>query len=395
MSKIKVKTTGSRTNIPNSLIDSWKSVLITQGKFPKGTNKGEHKPDFLVKILARSLKRELAELWGSFTQSRKRLTENSLTGKKEAMTYLLGFHLANIARYIHTIEHTNKYWDLPLLIKKQKKINIIDLGCGSGALAQSNLWFVLSSGAKAKNITIKLVDKSNHLLNAATAGLDEISKDVKISCHKGDLTTLHIDKYTNDDQDTLTIINLGYIWNELCKNKKASATILRLIEYFNTKQTPCIIIVLEPGSQNQSRDAMGLREHLIHEGYTTLYPCPHNIACPLLEKSRDWCYREVYWTHPPIQKYIDNLMQIERTILATSSYVFANSAAKKQLSEKSIAENIIVGRPKRLNNNKNEKLSDTPSDYLLCTTRGLKKIPITKRPPHQLRGEPLKQSTKQ
>jgi len=369
-----------RAKIPAELIDAWQETIIENARFSRGTRVNTEKPETLVRGLAKSEKNTLIELWKTFTSEREQLNAKTLTGKKEAVAYLLGFHLSNSARIIHTFNAASKRWNIKDFIGNQEQVRIIDLGCGSGAMAQANVCFVKSAHNEDAKIQVQLVDGSSHLLDAAVSGLNKIDQKASVRAHKGDLAGLIVDKYVSD-KNPFTFINLGYVWNEIVKNRSARQKISKLFSAVIRNETESLITVIEPGSQDQSRAAMELREELIEQGFMPLYPCPHSNSCPLLEMSRDWCYSEITWAHPPVQKFIDSQIGVERTVLAASAFLFASPALMKKLKPLAKDLEIVVGRPTRPSPSDSRNPSDRSNfgkkaDYLLCTKEGIKKTPI-------------------
>lgn len=51
------------------------------------------------------------------------------------------------------------------------------------------------------------------------------------------------------------------------------------------------LIILEPSTQNISRNLLKFREMAIEKGYQVLAPCLHSLKCPMLHESKkDWCF---------------------------------------------------------------------------------------------------------
>ena len=51
------------------------------------------------------------------------------------------------------------------------------------------------------------------------------------------------------------------------------------------------LMILEPATSQDGRKLLELRSQLIQKGYSIWAPCLHQLACPLLTKSKtDWCH---------------------------------------------------------------------------------------------------------
>jgi hypothetical protein len=90
------------------------------------------------------------------------------------------------------------------------------------------------------------------------------------------------------------------------------------------KETPSLLLVTDSANQIVARRMMELREELVQAGYQVLYPCPHQLHCPMLDSQRDWCYSEAAWELPTYQKRIDHLMEVRREVVGASMYLFAS-----------------------------------------------------------------------
>ncbi len=371
--------------LPSIVTKAWKETILAVGKFPKGTEIASSTDDALLKTLAHSERGAIASLWKTFTSDRDTLTAKTLSDKKNSAAYLLGFHLPNIARVMHGINATCRRSAIKPALENYKKATIVDLGCGSGAMAQASLWFLRSLKNPISAIDIRLVDSSAPLLETAKLLLTKTFDGAQVRTHRGKLDGLLVSKYL-PDPDALGIYNFGYVWNELANNPRAKGKVFDLFKSLINKDTASLIIVVEPGSQDQSRSAMVLRDRLVDLGFHTLYPCPNNRPCPMLERSRDWCYSEVTWQPPMIQKLIDRHIGIERTVLAASCYVFASPRLAKQLTARTIKMEVVVGRPVK---GAKGQMKSKEIEYLTCSESGLKKAPVKAGELPMARGELL------
>jgi SAM-dependent methyltransferase len=253
-----------------------------------------------------------------------------------------------------------------------KKALIVDLGCGSGAMAQSSLWLLRSLQNPIDDIEFRLVDTSAPLLDTAKKLLTKTYPNSRIKAHRGKIDGLLVSKYL-PDPDALGIYNLGYVWNELAKNSRAKGKLLNLLEGLIKKDVAALIFVVEPGSQDQSRSTMVLRNRMTDLGYHVHYPCPNNRECPMLDRSRDWCYSEIGWQPPPIQKLIDRQIGIDRATLAASCYVFATPKLAKLIKARTTKMKVIVGRPVK---GTRASVKTTEIEYLTCSDSGIKKAAV-------------------
>jgi hypothetical protein len=376
--------TGATPKLPQILLKAWRQCIISNGKFPEGTAKATDTEENLLRILAKSERGAITRLWRTFTQERDALSARTMTDKRNAVAYLLGFHLPNLARALHAVNNSSKRASIKPALESFASATIVDIGCGSGAMAQASLSLVKGLKKPIANVNLRLIDASGPLLDAATLMLQGIDPDADIRTHRGRLDTLAPGKYL-PDVGSVGIYNLGYVWNEIAKNPRARNKIFELFEKLIANKVPALVFITEPGTQDQSRSAMVLRNQLTSLGYQVYYPCPSNAPCPLLERSRDWCYSEIPWNPPAIQKLVDKFIGIERSKLAASCYALATPAMGQMIELKLKNMQVVVGRPVKAP--KGQATSSQKSfEYLLCTSQGPKKTPATPGKPPLDRG---------
>ena len=78
------------------------------------------------------------------------------------------------------------------------------------------------------------------------------------------------------------LVTLSYVLDEL-----SSAEGKALVDALWAK-TEGVLVIVEPGTPAGWRRLVGVRERLLATGAILLAPCPHALACPLVEP--DWCH---------------------------------------------------------------------------------------------------------
>ena len=182
-----------------------------------------------------------------------------------------------------------------------------------------------------------------------------------------------------ENSSKLNILCLGYAINEwqgqslksfLSGWKKANHWIAQ-------QKNPWLIVLLDSAQQNESRQLMQIRDQALAEGMEVLLPCTHSLACPMLSRSRDWCFSELRLPNNFELHAIDQIMGRKRDHFSTSAYVFWNGKAhdvKAQDQFKDFREknaSAVVGRPLDIF----AKNSFVKKNILLCNQDGIKKIP--------------------
>ena len=169
-------------------------------------------------------------------------------------------------------------------LKRYEKVNILDLGCGTGSLGHGFYQFLQTSGFEGETF-VGLIDQQGPFLDAARLGYEKLGFEGTIKSHRGVIeNSLNIAASSLSD-DSLNVILLGYVWNEVSKNPKAQRRLMEFIDKQQEKNT--IVLVLEPANQFISRSAMELRDQLNLMSFNSLYPCLHNSPCPMLNRSKD------------------------------------------------------------------------------------------------------------
>jgi SAM-dependent methyltransferase len=370
---------------PDTLLTSrrsysiWAKTVASLAKTPRSLDRPRKEVSDLdlTAAVIPEMRKEIIELWEAFTLNRSEVSRYLMDPKKEALTYLLGFHLSNLARtqgILRRVEH--RMGLISWLRQQPRALHIEDLGCGTGALTFATLDLIFRDEKKIP-CSLELVDKSKAFLDAATLGLQELNRDATLVTRQQRLDD-YLDRESRKADETNESIvwhQLGYVWNEIAHSPKTSQVMLRHLAQ-GLQQGRRLITLIEPATQDLSRAAQQFRDQLCEMGYQVLYPCPHSSNCPMLERTRDWCYSEWEWQQPPLMQKIDRILDIDRRRLGASGYVFASPdivMALRTMKNTDGPSAVVVGRPldEKAGRNNSRKFS-----YLLCTDAGLVKEPV-------------------
>jgi ribosomal protein RSM22 (predicted rRNA methylase) len=363
----------NQIHLPKELTLAWYQALLEAARLPKGVSKSsvqEYDREFLD-TLVRQEKRSITNLWETFTQERSELRRGLLAPKEQVVAYLLGFHLCNAARMQSLLARLTERYDLLKQIKKYPEIVVSDLGCGTGAMSQSFLSYM---GNQAPKGELHLTDSVGGLLD--TAKIIHTDSPLKVRTFRKQLEDLPADKLLSAPDHTLYVYQLGYVWNELQKNPRARKNLLKLFQLLLNKSAPGLIMIVDAGEQQTSRNLMGLRDELVQMGFASLYPCTSNEPCPLLERNRDWCFSESQWQPPNVINRVDRLLGIDHSTLSTTALTFATPAFASTLKNRG---KVVVGRP--------ESLEGKGFEYLLCSEGAIAKEPGSASPTTLDRGQ--------
>lgn len=337
---------------------------------------------------------QIKALWSLFTTDRDDIHRYLLDPKKQAMAYLLGFHLPNLVRMQITLARLQSRYDWQSMIQDRPATStsrFIDLGCGSGALSMGFLNFLNRRFQKVPgHIEINLFDQHGAFLDMARWGIEHLFPAVPIKAQKGKIEEKFgfiADAITSHPKD-LFILGMGYVWNELAE--RARSKLLNLLQNPKLLDGEGLLIVLEPANEKLARTTLEFRDQLVEMGYQALYPCLHSAPCPMLNHPKDWCFSEASWDRPKELKLVDDILESNRTKVNGVFQVFATPGLAVKLKQRyQVPAATIVGRPvvKTPPAKTRTKPGPKPYEYLLCTEEAvLNKVKPTKDEPPIHRG---------
>ncbi len=357
---------------------AWVAAVNEIGKLRRGAfERKEQTAQERVKAIFLTNKKAILELWQVYTQHRDELSRKLINNREYTVSYLLGFHLANVARATDLFTKSNKrhHWNK---LTAKAPVRLYDIGCGTGAMSIAFL-----QNAKASEVL--LYDGSGPLLDAARFMHEQLgTKNLRTS--RREIEDLDVKWFQSPDPETVHVYLLGYIWNELNRNNPAKRRIMDIFAGHIKRNEKCLIFIAEPALEQMSRPTMELRDILCSGGFQALYPCPHSNACPMLERPKDWCYSEGVWDRPDIAAWIDDKLDLDRGRNAGTQFAFASPA----MNLKSDGNAVVVGRPVREEGKERYKGF---FDYLVCGNNGIEKHePLTPKTPIN-RGQFYKESS--
>lgn len=148
---------------------------------------------------------------------------------------------------------------------------LVDFGAGTGAVAwaASDVWptfsgvTLLEQSAAAIELGSRLMRGSSSVVLQGAAW-----RQWRLS--------------TNVDAGHADVATAAYVLGELTEEEQA-VLISLLVKAAST------VVVIEPGTPAGFARIIRARTALIDDGFTIAAPCPHELTCPMLERS-DWCH---------------------------------------------------------------------------------------------------------
>jgi hypothetical protein len=360
------------------LLKGWEQTVLKLARKPRGhaVHKGRSAEERLRNIMVHEMN-NIQELWDVFNIDRRQINRYLSDPKKQAVAYLIGFHLANMARLQMVLERSESRHNVfnKLLSNKDRTFEIYDFGCGTGAMALTMAQSLIGRGLPAKSLKVNLYDIRKAFVDSAKLGFEEtFGDDVALRSEKNPLEVVfrNLTKIKTEKREHHTDIFLfGYVWNELMRSRTEQNFAKRFLKHIKGTGQSSVVILLDSANQSVARETMELRDDLINYRYNAVYPCPSpTMLCPMLERSKDWCYSEARWELPPAQQWLDWKMEINHQVFSTGGYLFTSDDLRKTKDNEANTL-VVVGRPtvKTLKHT----YGKDQAEYLLCTTAGLTK----------------------
>lgn len=187
-----------------------------------------------------------------------------VTDAEEAMAYVLARLPATYAAGIRVLD------EVADLVPAFAPASLLDAGAGPGGAS----WAAVETWSGLADIT--LLDSNRSFLDMAAALATEGPESLKSARQiRADLTGA-------EPFPTADLVVASYALAEIREDRQAA-----LISALWSACTG-VLVLLEPGTPAGHSRLMAARTDLIAQGARILAPCPHGLACPLVEP--DWCH---------------------------------------------------------------------------------------------------------
>lgn len=95
------------------------------------------------------------------------------------------------------------------------------------------------------------------------------------------------------------------------------------------------LMILEPSTRDDGRKLLELREKIKAAGYSIWAPCTHQMACPLLTKSKhDWCHDRLVVDAPDWFMQLEQYLPMRNRTITTSYLLARRKPVPSHLSSK-------------------------------------------------------------
>lgn len=197
-----------------------------------------------------------------------RLSQNYQQSSNAPVTSLLDALAYAMARMPATLSVMKRV--LSELPSNYVPSSILDLGCGPGSslLAIDDVW-------RDNRPSVICIDENSYMLELAQR---ISSKMLFVS------TQFERAKLTKSFNCSADIVLMSYVLGEISRGD-VERNLVRSWEMAND-----FVIIILPGTPQDSKLLLKARELLISMGGTVLAPCPHSQKCPLQDHLTDWCH---------------------------------------------------------------------------------------------------------
>lgn len=224
---------------------------------------------------------EVAALSETFTADRSELPGSYLNQPPRRSAYLAYFHPQQVLRGLSAIEETKRRAEARGLWPLGRP-RVADLGAGLGAMSQALLLagtrpseLVLvdhqkSALADARDLTLAIAGNDPPRVRTAN---ERLGAWLARAAHEG---------WRYD------VVLLGGVLNEV---RAVWEPLLERVLAILDPAAPGggLVMIVEPALPSVTRRLMLLRDTAIL-ATTTIAPCTHGLACPLLTQRKDWCF---------------------------------------------------------------------------------------------------------
>ena len=277
----------------------------------------------------KALARDVIRLSNLFTRERENLPPGYLTDEGLRRAYIHYFLPANINK-IHTPLQELSLHPGNILLKE--RLQILDLGCGSGTAILGMLKY-FSSRREAGHplLDFTAVDAVQENLSETITQFTHLTRQrpIKASLSASKATVERFLTRCRDKNSYDIIVMLNLLSELFPGDPQGISKKTRLLKTIMDKllAREGSLILIEPALRETSRGLLMVRDGLLHEGFHLYAPCLTEGPCPALIRPKDWCHADVPWEPPELVRDIDRLTGLRKDSLKFSYMIFQKERA--------------------------------------------------------------------
>ena len=228
------------------------------------------------------------------------------------------------------------------LVLKERRLRVLDLGCGPGTLLAGLLDYCLQHERSGLTLDLTGIDRDPGNCSTARALIEAYSAmapgaPAVAALHfiRGDIRSL--DRLAAASSHSgFDLIMAGNLINELQGHE-----LIDLADRITAQLSPAgSIIILDPGTRQSFKNLLLFRDELLNRhGMHLIAPCLQTGMCPLQNSAEAWCHEKLAWS-PPLQvRLIDQRTGFTKHKGIKFSYlVVSRDTQSRNLSEGSPGE---------------------------------------------------------
>lgn len=104
-------------------------------------------------------------------------------------------------------------------------------------------------------------------------------------------------------------------------NEMGAQEVIKYIEKINPEH----ILFIEPGTKDFFPVMLEIRDYLLKQNFSVLFPCPNERACPMKSSQEDWCHQFIQIKQDPEIERISQIVRKDRKLLPLTVQAFSRT----------------------------------------------------------------------
>jgi len=211
---------------------------------------------------------------------------------------------------------------------QRETLRVLDLGAGLGAMTHALLAAGERDGGLPERVEATLVDHQKSALADARELLVRASAALRPGrsapvVRTADARLAEWFRRAERADWRYDVVLAGAVLNEVDAPDVVLARALDRLD--PASPGGGLLVVVEPAIPEAARDLMAAREALL-DRTTTIAPCTHGAACPLLALRKDWCFTTLPAVFPPFVERMSRKLRHQTAEVRFAFWAAAGSA---------------------------------------------------------------------
>lgn len=264
-------------SFPSKPYRSWRQAVLNAGRRPERYDEKTWEKKW--KEIVRKNQMAFLGFWSIFIDERQDIGRYGMHPAEDRFNYLCLFHLNNYARFLQFVRRSQIAKTVNQYLSADQRMRVFDIGAGTGVASQAFLYDVFASNPELmKRTKVVLVDKRKHGLESAGEMLKGQWPELLVTNVKEDVRDFVPRPAGERD---LSVGLFSYVANELftTSNRFNETKLLSMFGFYD------IVILLDSAEEKQAKTFMAFRNSMVEAGWMSVFPCPHQLTCPLVRKA--------------------------------------------------------------------------------------------------------------